>query len=61
MDGPAGCYAKWNKSDKESQIPRDFTFKWNLPNKISEQTKQKQIHKYREKIVGHQMGGGLGG
>ena len=38
MDGPRGYYAKWNKSDKERQIPYDFTHMWNLKNKINKQT-----------------------
>ena len=29
--------------------------------KINEQDKQKQIHRYREQINGHPMGGGLRG
>ena len=52
MAGPGGYYAKWNKSDRERQIPYDFTYMWNLKNKISEQTKQKQTHRYRGKILG---------
>ena len=30
MDGPRGYYAKWNKSDRERQMPYDFTYMWNL-------------------------------
>ena len=30
MDGPRGYYAKWNMSDRERQIPYDFTYMWNL-------------------------------
>ena len=41
MDGPREYYANWNKSDRERQIPYDFTYMWNLKNKINEQTKQK--------------------
>ena len=37
-----------------------FTYLWNLKNKINEQTKQKQTHRYREQTDGCQMGGGLG-
>jgi len=33
MDGPRGYYAKWNKSDREGQIPHDFTNIWNLKTK----------------------------
>ena len=39
-----GYYAKWNKSEREKQIPYGFTYMWNLKNKINEQTKLKQTH-----------------
>ena len=39
----------------------DFTYLWNLKNNISEQTKQKQTHRYREQTDGCQMGGVVGG
>ena len=32
MNGAWGCYAKWNKSDRERQIPHDFTHLWNIKN-----------------------------
>ena len=32
-------------SDRERQIPYDFTYMWNLKNKINEQTKQKQTYR----------------
>ena len=39
MDEPRGYYVTWSKSDQERQIPYDFTYLWNLKNKINEQTK----------------------
>ena len=30
MDQPRGYYAKWNKSEREKQIPYDFTYMWKL-------------------------------
>ena len=27
LDGPRGYYAKWNKSDRERQIPYDLTYR----------------------------------
>ena len=39
MDGPRGYYAKWSKSDTERQIPYDFTYMWNLKNKINKEKK----------------------
>ena len=42
-------------------MPDDFTHMWNLKNKINEQTKQKQTHRYRDQIDGCQVGGGIRG
>ena len=36
------------KSVRERHIPYDFTYVWNLKNKINEQTKQRLTHKSRE-------------
>ena len=30
MDGSRDYHTKWNKSDKERQIPCDITYMWNL-------------------------------
>ena len=30
MNESSGYYDKWNKSDRERQIPYDFTYVWNL-------------------------------
>ena len=30
MDGPWGNYTKWNKPDRERQIPHDLTYMWSL-------------------------------
>ena len=43
MDRPREYYANWNKSDRERQIPCDFTYMWNLKNKIIEQNSKLQI------------------
>ena len=39
MDAARDYYAKWNKSDRERNIPYDFTYMWNLKKKklINEQ------------------------
>ena len=58
-------YAKWSKSDGETQILYDFIHMWNLKhththtqmNKI----KQKQTHRYRDQISSYQRGKGLEG
>ena len=59
--GSWGYYTKWTKSDGERQIPYDFTFIWNVAKKkikVSEQTKQKQTHKFREQSSPYQRGRG---
>ena len=33
-----GIMVKWNKSDRERQIPYDFTYMWNLKSKTNEET-----------------------
>ena len=30
MDGPWGYDTKWNKSDRQKQIPYDLIYMWNL-------------------------------
>ena len=30
MDGPRDYHTKWNKSDRERQIPYDVAYMWNL-------------------------------
>ena len=30
MDGPGDYHTKWNKSDRERQIPYGITYMWNL-------------------------------
>ena len=47
MDGTGEHYAKWNKPGSERQIPCNFTFKWNLINKINKQAKYNQRLKLR--------------
>ena len=47
-----------SKSDRERQIPQDFLI--SEKNEVSEQTKQKQTHRYRTQTYGHQMGGSGG-
>ena len=43
MDGPGGYYAKWNKSDRERQIPHDFTYMWNLENKTNNKQNKNRL------------------
>ena len=30
MDGPRDYHTKWSKPDRETQIPYDITYMWNL-------------------------------
>lgn len=52
-DGPWGCYAKWNNSDRCRQILYDFTPMWNKKSykqtkaKSRKKIKQKQTHRHR--------------
>ena len=41
MDGPRGCCAKWNKSDRERQTLCGFIYNWNLkkPKQMNKQNK----------------------
>ena len=64
MHGPRGYYVKGNKSDRETQIPYDFAYTWNLKKKKikwTNITKQKQIHRYRQQTGDCQEGGIRGG
>ena len=58
MYGPRVYCAKWNKSDRERQMHYISLIRGIWKTKINEQTKQKQTHRYREQIDGHQMGEG---
>lgn len=44
MDGPGRDCAEWSMSDIERKMQYDFAYMWNLKNRVSEQTKQKQTH-----------------
>ena len=59
-DRPRGYYTKWNKSDRERQKLCDFTYTWNLKNKINKQRKLKVTHGCREQTDGCQRGGRWG-
>ena len=39
MGGPRGYYAKWNKAEREIQMLYDFTYMWNLKNKMNKYNK----------------------
>ena len=56
MDEPRGCYAACNRSGRDRKMSHDFTYFWNLKNKINEHPKQKLTHRRRQ-----HTGGCLGG
>ena len=39
VNEPGEHYAKWNKPVRERQIVYDFTYMWNLMNKLNQQAK----------------------
>ena len=39
MDGPRGYCAECNESNRERQMPYDFTYMWSLKNKINKTNK----------------------
>ena len=55
MDRPRGCHVKWNKSDRERQIPYDFVYTGN--SKTRKKATPYQVHRYRVQIDGYQRCG----
>ena len=51
--------AKWDKSDRERQIPCDFTYMWNLKNNISKQNRNR-LRGTKNRLMGAD-GRGVGG
>ena len=60
MDGPGEYYAEGSKPVRETQTSYDFTYVWNLMNKINKQTRQKQAHRNGEQTNRYYRGEGLG-
>ena len=52
MDGTRDSHIKWNKSERERQIPYDISYMWNLKHGTNEPVKQKQTNRHREQICG---------
>ena len=55
MNTTRDYHTKWNKSDRERQIPYN-TYTWNLKYDTNEPMKQKQNHGHREENCGCQGG-----
>ena len=45
MDATADYHSKWNKSERERQIPYDVAYMWNLKHGTNEPMKQKQTER----------------
>ena len=41
MDGPRGCYAKRNKSDRERRLSGEFSYTWNPKTKTNKTDSQR--------------------
>ena len=57
MDRESIMLSEISQSDKDKY--HDFTYMWNLMNKINQQTRQKQIHRYKEQADSSQLGGSI--
>ena len=55
MDGPGEYHAKWSKPVIEDKHHYDFTHMWTLMNKLNQQAKQRQTHRWR--VGTHLVGG----
>jgi len=51
MDGTREYYAKWDKSNRERQIPYDFIYMWYLKNKTNKQTKNRLFNTEKKLVV----------
>ena len=61
IDPEGTMLSEMSQSEKGEyhMISHDFTHMWNLKNKVNEQTKLRQAHRYREQTDGCQRRGGL--
>ena len=60
MIGPKDYHTKWSKSDRERQIPYDFTYMWNLKFNTNEHICETETDSQTEQTCGCQGGGGGG-
>ena len=61
MDGPRDYHTKWNKSERERQIPYDITYMWNLKYDTNEHIYGTETDSQRAQTCGRQGGRGGGG
>ena len=61
MDGPRDYHTKWNKSEKERQIPYDITYMWNLKYNTNELIDKTETDSQTQKTnLWFQRGKGVG-
>ena len=61
MNGTRDSHTKWNKSERERQIPYDITYIWNLIYGTNEPSHRKETHGLGEQACGCQGGVGWTG
>ena len=54
--GPRRYYAKWNKSDKQRNVPHDITYIWNLKSQINKQNRNRLIDTENKLMVAKEKG-----
>ena len=57
MDATRDSHTKWSKSERERQIPYDFTYIWNLIYSTNEPFHRKENHRHGEQTCGCQERG----
>ena len=60
MDWTRDSHTEWSKSERESQIPYDITYFWNLIYGTNEPFHRKESHGLGEQTCDYQAGGGGG-
>ena len=58
MGGPRDPHTKWNKSERERQIPYDIAYTWNLKYDTNEPIDETETNSHREQTCGYQEGQG---
>ena len=61
MDGSRDSHTKWSKSERERQIPYDFSYIWNLIYSSNEPFHRKENQGFGEETCGCQRGSGGSG
>ena len=51
IDEPRDYHTKWNKSEKERQIPYDIAYIWNLKYDTNVLTYETQTHRHENRLL----------